>query len=176
MPFAFPACEFHSNHGCCSTCGVGTNISSTILPDTDDSDDSDDEDVFGRSAADVRTDPPRFTPCSPPPFHGPIPHAWSPEAVNGWYVSILADCTGCGKKMQFFRWLFDLAMYQGDPVPNGFRSAEPQRYKHRLCRRCAVSVVMREQSHKPASYGCGLILFEIKPTKLPRPRGLGHGA
>ena len=71
---------------------------------------------------------------------------------------------------------FDLAMYQGDPVPNGFRSAEPQRYKHRLCRRCAVCVVMREQSIKAASYGCGLILFEIKPTELPRPRGLRHGA
>ena len=157
VPYAFPACEYHSRNGPCDTCHQRAVISS-LLPDKDlDTESEDDEDEVededkgedeneviikvNRNENDVRTDPPRFTACSR--TKAKVPHVWSEEPVQKWYLSILRDCTGCGKQGPLMRWCFDVVIkYQGNPIT--------QRYRHKLCRRCAVCAVTREQSMNAA--------------------------
>ena len=166
VPYKFPACEYHSRNGPCDTCRERAVISSLLadkdLDSEDDADQVEDEDgviiKVNRNDNDVRTDPPRFTACSR--TKAKVPHVWSKEPVREWYVSILRDCTGCGKQGPLMRWCFDVVIkYQGDPII--------QRYRHKLCRRCAVCAVTRETSMKRAK-DWDVDIWEIRTTPEAR--------
>ena len=160
VPYAFPACEYHSRNGPCHTCQE-PGVESSRLPDeTLDTEPEDDEDeVENRNANDVRIDPPRFTACSR--TKAKVPHVWSDKPVCNWYRSILWDCTGCGKQGPLMRFCFDVVIkYQDDPIF--------QRYRHKLCRRCAVCAVTRDQSMSTAK-DWGIITWDIKKhERMPR--------
>ena len=156
VPHKFPACEYHSRNGPCPTC-LEHGVMSSRLPkeilDTDTEDDEDEVDE-NRNANDVRIDPPRFTACSR--TKAKVPRVWSDEPVREWYRSILWDCTGCGKQGPLMRFCFDVVIkYQDKPIF--------QRYRHKLCRRCAVCAVTREQSMLVAK-GCDLDIWIIRTT------------
>ena len=160
VPYAFPACEYHSRYGPCHTCQEPVVISSMLPDETLDTESEDDEDeVENRNANDVRIDPPRFTACSR--TKAKVPHVWSDEPVREWYRSILWDCTGCGKQGPLMRFCFDVVIkYQDDPIF--------QRYRHKLCRRCAVCAVTRDQSMSTAK-DWGIITWDIKKhERMPR--------
>ena len=162
VPYEFPACEYHSRNGPCDTCRERAVISSLLadkdLDSEDDADQVEDEDgviiKVNRNENDVRTDPPRFTACSR--TKAKVPHVWSEKPVRDWYLSILRDCTGCGKQGPLMRWCFDVVIkYQDKPIL--------QRYRHKLCRRCAVCAVTREQSMLVVK-GCDLDIWIIRTT------------
>ena len=167
VPYKFPACEYHSRNGPCDTCReravISTLLADKDLDSADDADQVEDEDgviiKVNRNENDVRIDPPRFTACSR--TKAKVPHVWSEEPVQKWYLSILRDCTGCGKQGPLMRWCFDVVIkYQGDPII--------QRYRHKLCRRCAVCAVTRDQSMKTAK-DWGIITWDIKKhERMPR--------
>ena len=160
VPNTFPACEYHSRNGPCFTCRQRVVISSKLPDETLDTESEDDEDeVENRNANDVRIDPPRFTACSR--TKAKVPHVWSDEPVREWYRSILWDCTGCGKQGPLMRFCFDVVIkYQDDPIF--------QRYRHKLCRRCAVCAVTRDQSMSTAK-DWGIITWDIKKhERMPR--------
>ena len=168
--YTFAACEYHSRNGPCNTCD-GRAVISSLLPDKDlDTESEDDEDEVededkgededeviikvNRNDNDVRIDPPRFTACSR--TKAKVPRVWSDEPVREWYRSILWDCTGCGKQGPLMRFCFDVVIkYQDKPIF--------QRYRHKLCRRCAVCAVTREQSMLVAK-GCDLDIWIIRTT------------
>ena len=120
----------------------------------DPEDDTDDEEAVdaNRNSADIRVDPPRFTPLAR--TSEMLPLLW--ELKDKWYETKSKSCTGCSEPGCFFRWLFDVVI-----VHDG----KTQRYRHKLCSRCVACVTHRIMSIQAATMSSKTTFLDIQPTR-----------
>ena len=168
----FPACEWCSRHTPCPVCGSSVARSMRLHPNEADSDDSDKEIA---DQVDVRLYPPRFCPAAR--VLSRVPYIWKPEMIVGWYVPLTIDCTGCSAPGPLFRVLFDVVMIYGGNTQSTSSSSSSaaavvadtrptvtERYRHKLCWRCAACVINRPLAIQAATAEERLTCFEIRPT------------
>ena len=133
-------------------------------------DETEDEDFNNANVPDVRVWPPRFTPCARTVDR--ISHVWKKSTNGKWWEAKTWDCTGCAKKYnelnEMWRLCFDvIIMYSSSSCAAAScnsRSEDMQRYRHRLCWRCAKCVIGRPISIQAASEEKDLQIFEIRIT------------
>ena len=146
----------------CPQCRVGdSRLQKRERTPFDPDDDTDDEEAVdaNRNCADVRIDPPRFTPLAR--TSKMLPLLW--ELKDKWYETKSKSCTGCSEPGRLFRWLFDVVM-----VHDG----KTQRYRHKLCFRCVACVTNRIMSIQAATMSSRTTCLDIQPTRTKsRPSG-----
>ena len=157
-PWQFPACEGCASQEPCYTCGATPTHFQRMSPHQFDSDE--DEDWAERNAADVRVDTPRFTPLSR--TVGSVGHVWKRSRCGRWFTARQLACTGCALARPMVRFCFDVVMHW-DEHRSRPRGAITERYRHRLCVRCALCVMMRPVSVDAASAGPHLRSLIIRP-------------
>ena len=168
--------------------------------DTDSSDD-DDKQATGEAldARDVRIHPPRF--CPGARTRDRVPHVWR-STERGWHIAtgatepfqldrwqkLVGGCTGCGLVGPMNRVLFDVLLIYGgqhqqhndSPAASStssaatadLRATSTERYRHKLCVKCAVCVVRRPMGIRNATFEDRLTFLQISPTVLDVPDSL----
>ena len=160
-PHTMGACQRCARNAPCRECG-DINGEPFLLDPKADTDEERDGDL---NFKDVREHPPRF--CPGARTMRQLPHIWKEE--KGWFSTSFLCCTGCGDHQPRPRWLYDVVFVYGGTSTQGRMCAPPviERYKHKLCVKCAVSVLHSLQRIKTASCEPGLTELRISPTELP---------
>ena len=156
-----PACEGCSqphaeSSSVCPACEVQNPRQMRQLIVDDDTDDEEAVDP-GRNEEDVRIDPPRFTPLARTSMM--LPYLWklTGSPTMPWYETESKACTGCAAPGPLFRCLFDVVM---------IHEGTTQRYKHKLCFKCAACVNNRPVSIEKATMTTKTTYLVIQQTKI----------
>ena len=173
-PPSFPACEWCARNAACSHCGSPHAVPYLIKPEVGDTDSSDDEQI---QMLDVRAHPPRFCPAARTVER--VPYVWKVILDKGWNVAKSENCTGCSKPGPTSRMLFDVIMIYGgiqtqntsssssaNAVIAGLQPVETQRYRHKLCWKCAKCVVCWPLQIQAATTDEGLTHLSIAPSRI----------